>query len=259
MKNINVGPVPVQVSLNGLSFNPGDCADNSLKVAAANPGVRLVEGILQISGKDKTGKALSHMWNELNGAHFDVTAPLWNGKAEEQEIDQKNYVQLFLKEFSEIPVNVPLEFEADTKDAVSHANLKLADWPFKFEQVVVLLDPVSHKPVNMATILNYDETQSRYQVAIHRYNNEIVIDWKAALIKESIPALGKEVEQRLAAAELAADPLVGEYLKKHTASQQLLEVPLSMPQYIAYYFQMDIAGQMLWRLLTFEDYTGQTK
>lgn len=254
MKTIAIVPKPTEVVITGLTFLPGECAQNSLQVARANSEVKIVEGILRIIGNDNTGKALPHMWNELNGEYFDVTAGLWKNSAKDKHITAKEYVQLKTTAYADIPKDIPLGFSEETLKAADFANRKLANWPFKFEEVVILKDPVSGKPVNVATILDYDETKKVYGVAIHRYDNEITQLWHETHITPLTVKLREEAEERLTRAELAGDPLVAEWLKNHVATKPILEIPISVPQYIVYYRQMDIKGQQFWRLLTFEDY-----
>lgn len=66
----------------------GDCIFNSYKVAEKIDNVKMVEGFLVSYFEDGTLECVGHVWNEINGSHFDVTKGI---KKHDKIIKSDNY------------------------------------------------------------------------------------------------------------------------------------------------------------------------
>lgn len=90
---IGIGQVPqgIKTKIRTLTQKKGMCLGNSRDIAEKS-GCNIVEGYMVTKfNDDREDECVGHAWNEYNGVHFDLTAPLTN----EPNVEESHY---FVKE-----------------------------------------------------------------------------------------------------------------------------------------------------------------
>lgn len=147
------------------------------------------------------------------------------------------------------------EFSEETIALVDYYNI-IRDWKFKPGEEVVLLDPLSGKPVNLGEITDYDIDAKTYEVSLNRLNNRIPFTWPEDFITAATQELIEKANTLLTEIEFASDHLLSDIDTKNKPEETVIEIPLSVPEYIVYYKQMNIDGALKWRLLTLKKHTS---
>lgn len=134
--------------LKHLSLVEGYCLLNSYNVAKIKR-CNLVEGFLVTKFKDNSLNCVGHVWNEINGSHFDFTLPI---KGIREDIESHEY---FLVE------------KYDWKEKKTEMRKENGQPPSIFERDIVKLQPhivfktnVQLKELDMLKKLKTEESES---------------------------------------------------------------------------------------------------
>lgn len=73
LAEVNKVPDEVKSQINTLTPKEGECLKNSYDVAKKSNKIKMVEGFLITHFENGSVGAWAHVWNEIDGNHFDVT------------------------------------------------------------------------------------------------------------------------------------------------------------------------------------------
>lgn len=74
-------PVPPRIINNQFLVEKNECAANAHRISGYYHNINIVEGIILLV-KDSGLEFIAHVWNELEGHHFDITAHTFFPKLE---------------------------------------------------------------------------------------------------------------------------------------------------------------------------------
>jgi hypothetical protein len=251
-EEVDISSIPADVDTGRLLIEPNKCLANAYFVTRDHPENMFIEGAIILYDRESNSTIMVHAWNKSKNAHFDVNAPLWTSE-EHGEVKEIKYLPVRGYEFTEMKQG-SLKFSDETNALVTYQKI-IITWKFKPEMRVVLLDPLSGKPVNHGVITNYDEAAKCYHVNLNRLNNVFLYAWQEDHITVATPELIEEADNLLLGVEIASDHLLSGLDTKNKPAETVLEIPLSVPPYIVYYIQMNVEGAKKWRLLTLKTHS----
>ncbi|HLP51534.1 MAG TPA: hypothetical protein VK154_11655 [Chitinophagales bacterium] len=110
--NVESGNHLNEEDIRSLSLKPGLCLKNSYEVAKIK-NCKMVEGFLVTRYKDKPLECVAHVWNEIEGKHFDYTIDL---KQHNEQIESHSYylVEAYDLEEKKVEIRFVEDFNPQT-------------------------------------------------------------------------------------------------------------------------------------------------
>ncbi|MFZ2863848.1 MAG: hypothetical protein WA440_03775 [Ignavibacteriaceae bacterium] len=122
-EKIDIYKTPDEIDTSDLKLEQGRCFRNALRVANKYPPVEIVEGIIVYVSLRNTAKIIRHVWNKMNGKHFDVTVDkIFYGTEEMKDSKEIKYVVVKMHNAKDFKDGDVFEFCEETNNTVSEMN-----------------------------------------------------------------------------------------------------------------------------------------